>query len=406
MATPVYDVVVVGAGLMGSAAAYYATKAGKRVLVLEQFELLHGKGSSHGASRIFRVAYPSDVYTKLCLSSLKMWRDIEKEAGVELIRMTGEVDFASERIDDLRGVEQTLARFNVPFEVLTGTQVNERFPGFSLSANSHAVYNPLAGVLNPTLAMATMQKLAKELGTEFRERSPVNSVVAEHQTGEAPLAVVTLANGTQVRGRQCIVTAGPWTEKLLKMSGSNSVELQPIATFGAYWKCKNELYTPDKFPVFLKYGYPEVYGLPMMDPKEGVKICRHDGPDVNPDQREGVLQPADEEAHLQSFVAENFSHVDSSAPNQVDHCMYTMTPDANFVLDFMPIPSSTGSTTAMKNIVIGAGFSGHGAKMTPVIGQILADLAIKGKTNHSTELFRRTREVTKLEHYSFPMSSL
>ncbi|POM67628.1 Sarcosine oxidase, partial [Phytophthora palmivora] len=343
---------------------------------------------------------------KLCLSSLKIWRDIEKEAGVKLIRMTGELDFASERIDELRGVEQTLARFNVPFEVLTGTQVNERFPGFSLPPNSHAIYNPLAGVLNPTLAMATMQKLAKELGTEIRELSPVMSVVAEHQNGAAPLAAITLANGAQVRGRQCIVTAGPWTEKLLEMPGSDSVKLQPIATFGAYWKCKQELYTPDKFPVFIKYGYPEVYGLPMMNAHEGVKICRHDGPDVNPDHREGVLQPADEQDQLQTFIADNFSHVDSSVPNQVDHCMYTMTPDANFILDFLPIPSSTNAIPVMKNIVVGAGFSGHGAKMTPVVGQILVDLALEGTTSHSTELFQRTRAVTKLEHYSFPMSSL
>jgi sarcosine oxidase/L-pipecolate oxidase len=393
MATAVYDVVVVGAGLMGSAAAYYAAKQGKRVLLLEQFELLHGKGSSHGSSRIFRVAYPHDVYTELCLTSLEMWRAIEKKAGVQLIQMTGELDFASQRIDELRGLEETLTRYKVPFEVLTGAQANERFPGFSLPADSYAVFNPTAGVLNPTLAMATMQKLAKEVGADIRQHSPVTSVL-----GEAALAVVTLANGAVVRGRQCIVTAGAWTDKLLRQSGSHQVKLQPIATFGTYWRCKSELYTPDKFPVFIKYGYPEVYGLPMMDAQEGVKICRHDGPAVDPDARLGVNQPAPEQDHLRAFVADNFSHVDSSAPNQVDHCMYTMTPDANFTIDFLDIPGS-------KKIVVGAGFSGHGAKMTPVIGQILADLAIKGSTQHPTELFRLGRAIgAAQEHHSFPSS--
>ncbi|KAG7377851.1 hypothetical protein PHYPSEUDO_010901 [Phytophthora pseudosyringae] len=410
MATAVFDVVIVGAGLMGSAAAYYAAKEGKRVLVLEQFELLHGKGSSHGSSRIFRVGYPHDLYTELSLQSLEMWRAIEQENGVELIRMTGELDFASERGDDLRCLEETLTRFHVPFEVLTGAQATERFPGFSLPASSHAVYNPLAGVLNPTLAMATMQKVAKGLGVHFREHSHVASVLGEHQAGEASaaslLAVVTLADGTQVRGRQCIVTAGPWTDKLLKLAGPDNVKLQPIATFGAYWQCKQELYTPDKFPVFIKYGYPEVYGLPLMNAHEGVKICRHDGPDVNPDERDGVVQPAAEQDWLRAFVAENFSHVDSSAPNQVDDCMYTMTPDANFILDFVPVPASAASpSSATKRIVVGAGFSGHGAKMTPVIGRILVDLALKGKTNHSTELFRLTRTATQLEQYSFPKGS-
>ncbi|EEY68874.1 sarcosine oxidase, putative [Phytophthora infestans T30-4] len=320
--------------------------------------------------------------------------------------MTGELDFAPTWNDDLQGLKETLTRFSVPFEVLNGAQVNERFPGFSLPANSHAVYNPLGGVLNSKLAMATMQKVATRLGTEFREHSPVKSVEGEHQAGGAPLAIITLANGVVMRGRQCIVTAGPWTKKLLKLSGSDNVRLQPIATFGAYWRCEQEIYKPDKFPVFIKYGYPEVYVLPMMNAYEGVKICRHDGPDVNPDERQGVNQPKNEEKWLQTFVAENFSSVDSNTPNQVNHCMYTMTPDSNFILDFLRVPASAGDPTATKRIIVGAGFSGHGAKMTPVIGQILTDLAIKGGSNHPTEVFRITRVAAPQEHYSFPRSSL
>ncbi|EGZ24439.1 hypothetical protein PHYSODRAFT_539550 [Phytophthora sojae] len=313
--------------------------------------------------------------------------------------MTGELDFAFGRLDDIVLVEKTLKKYDVPFESLTGDQVNQRFPGFSLPDNSHAVYNPLAGVLNPTLAMATMQKLAQGLGASIRERSPVTDIVGEQQADGATLAVVTLADGTQVRGHQCIVTAGAWTNKVLKRSDVDKVKLQPIATFGTYWRCKHELYTPDKFPVFLKYGYPEMYGLPMMSPEEGVKICRHDGPDVNPDARQGVVQPAPEQEDLQDFVADNFSQVDSSAPNHVDHCMYTMTEDANFLIDFLQVPSG-GSAT--KKIVVGAGFSGHGAKMTPVIGQMLADLALKGKTHQHPDGFRLSRKISAaLEHHSF-----
>ncbi|KAG6619979.1 Sarcosine oxidase [Phytophthora cinnamomi] len=389
MATPVYDVVVVGAGLMGSAAAYYAAKEGKRVLLLEQFELLHGKGSSHGSSRIFRVAYPNDIYTDLCLTSLELWRTIEKEADVELIRMTGALDFASERVEELVDLEKALEKYKVPFETLTGSQVNDRFPGFSLPDSSHAVFNSAAGVLNPTLAMATMQNLAKKLGADIREHSPVMSVVGKQQADGTVLAVVTLVDGTEVHGHQCIVTAGAWTNKVLKRSEADNVKLQPIATFGTYWRCKQELYTTDKFPVFIKYGNPEIYGLPMMNPEEGVKICRHDGPDVDPDTREGVVQPAAAQEHLRSFVAENFSHVDSSAPSHVDDCMYTMTPDANFVIDLLDVPCSGGS--AAKQIVVGAGFSGHGAKMTPVIGQMLADLALTGRTRQHSQSFRLSR---------------
>ncbi|RLN87905.1 hypothetical protein BBJ28_00016223 [Nothophytophthora sp. Chile5] len=378
---------------MGSSAAYFAAKAGKRVLLLEQFELLHGKGSSHGSSRIFRVAYPNDEYTALSLVSLEMWHEIEREADVRLIEMTGELDFAPERNSELCDLEQTLVAHQVPFEVLTGAEVNERFPGFSLEESSHAVLNPTAGVLNPTLAMATFQKLAKGLGAEIREHSSVEAVFGEAQADGPTIAAVTLADGTTARARQCIITAGAWTEKLVGQSNSTKLKLQPIATFGTYWKCKEELYTPAKFPVFIKYGHPEVYGLPMVDPSEGVKICRHDGPPVDPDSRAGVTQPAAELEHLCAFVADNFSHVDASAPNKVDDCMYTMTEDSNFVIDFLDVPLETGSKTASarKKVVVGAGFSGHGAKMTPVIGQILADLALTGGTKHPVELFRLNR---------------
>ncbi|GMF68358.1 unnamed protein product [Phytophthora fragariaefolia] len=134
--------------------------------------------------------------------------------------------------------------------------------------------------MNPTMAKAAIQKLAKKLGADIRDHSPMTNIVGEQQTDGVVLAVVTLADGTQIRGQQCIVTAGPWTNKVLKRSDGDNFKLQPIATFGTCWKCKQELHSQNTFPVFIKYGYPEVYGLPMMDPQDVVKICRYDGPVV------------------------------------------------------------------------------------------------------------------------------
>lgn len=394
----VYDVVIVGAGLMGSSAAYYASKAGKRVLLLEQFELLHAKGSSHGRSRIFRVAYPNGVYTKLCLESLALWHDIEKEAGgVTLIEMTGELDFAQERNADLVQLEATLAQHDVAFETLTGAQANARFPGFSLNESDYAVFNSHAGVLNPDLAMATLQSLAQKQGAVIRGNSKVTGIFTSGE--EEELAVIELADGASISAHQCIVTSGAWTTSVLK-NAPTSLKIQPIATYGTYWKCTNEeVYKPANFPVFINYENEFMYGLPMMDPKEGVKICRHDGPNVDPDTRAGVEQPAELAARLRTYVAKHFPHVDASAPSKTDHCMYSMTADENFIIDFLPVgasPMTASQGTATKNVVVGAGFSGHGAKMTPVIGKILAELALKGKTEHNIELFRVSRaEVTE-----------
>lgn len=383
-----FDVIVVGAGLMGSSAAYHASKAGKRVLLLEQFGLLHGNGSSHGSSRIFRVAYPNQAYTRLCLTSLDMWKQLEAEGGVQLIQFTGELDFAATENDELKQLKHTLATDSVPYEELSGTEANERFPGFALPASTHAVYNPTAGVLNPTLAMETLQRLARKYGAEIRDHSKVAGVYAEERDGES-LAVVELAGGVSVYGKQAIITAGPWTQQLLSSTGA-TIKLQPIATFGMYWHSKTELYTPDKFPVFIKYDSPEIYGMGIVDPTEGVKICRHDGPPVDPNSRAGVKQPAEALKQLREFVASHFSHVDASAPKKIDDCIYTMTEDGDFILDHLEIPGRR-QTDAKKRVVVGAGFSGHGAKMTPVIGQILADLAVKGETSHPIELFNIDR---------------
>lgn len=396
----IYDVVVVGAGLMGSSAAYSASSANtpKRVLLLEQFELLHGKGSSHGPSRIFRVAYPDPVYTSLCIDSLERWHHIEKAAGVSLIEMTGELDFASENKQDIEKVQRTLEQQNIPCEVLSGPQANAKFPGFSLGDSSLAVFNPMAGILNPTLAMQTLQTLAKQQGVTIRDRSEVKEIYAEDREGET-VVVIVLADGTSVVTRECIVTAGPWTKKLIGSSAAASVNIQPIATFGTYWKSsapsKDELYLSDKFPVFISYDHPEVYGLAMQDPSVGVKICTHYGPNVDPVERASATQPAEDMKFLKAFIDQNFSSVDATEPSKVDHCMYSMTPDSDFILDFLPFPCR-GQPNKVKNVVIGAGFSGHGAKMTPVIGQILADLALDKKTKYQIDKFRLNRGATAL----------
>ncbi|KAF1326691.1 Sarcosine oxidase, partial [Globisporangium splendens] len=390
-----FDIVVVGAGLMGSSAAYYASKTGKRVLLLEQFELLHGHGSSHGNSRIFRVAYPNAVYTTLCLESLDLWHAIEKEAGadVKLIEMTGELDFALTRNADLTKLEEVLAQHDLAFDTMTGAEANARFPGFSLDATSHAVFNKYAGVLNPHLAMATLQKLAQQHGAVIRANSKVVGIfAADDKDG---VTVVELADGTSISVRQCIVTSGAWTTSLLKHASSHSLKIQPIATYGTYWKPHNEeLYKPANFPVFINYGEDWIYGIPMTDPTEGVKICRHDGPPVDPDARAGVEQPVDHTERLRAYVAKNFSQVDASGPAKTDHCMYSMTADENFIIDFLSVAARTDAAKTT-SVVVGAGFSGHGAKMTPVIGKILAELAIHGKTDHNIDLFHADRAEVK-----------
>ncbi|TMW68522.1 hypothetical protein Poli38472_005990 [Pythium oligandrum] len=398
MSSPsVYDVVVVGAGLMGSSAAYHATLRGKRVLLLEQFEFLHSQGSSHGPSRIFRVAYSDATYTKMCIDSLAMWRELEKLTGKKLLEMTGELDFTRERSTVIDEVAQVLKQCGEPYEVLTPAQVNERFPGFHLPETAHAVYSANAAILNPTLAMQLMQELAAKQGAELRDHARVVSLVQQPLNGEEEGIVVTLADWSVFHARQCIVTAGPWTKQLIaSQPGGANIDLQPVATFGTYWKCDpahEEVYAPSRFPVFINYDSPEVYGFPLHNRADGIKVCSHKGADVDPEKRQDVTtQPAHLLASVQDFIKSYMPHVDSNTSTRVDHCMYTMTKDEDFILDFVDAPhASNPSNKTKKQLVVGAGFSGHGSKMTPVIGKILADLAIDGQTTYSLDKFKLAR---------------
>ncbi|DAZ92861.1 TPA: hypothetical protein N0F65_003040 [Lagenidium giganteum] len=394
-----YDVIVIGAGLMGSAAARELAVHHQRVLLLEQFEFLHSKGSSHGPSRIFRLAYPDTTYTAMCKRSLEQWREIEAESGEQLLRFTGELDFALDRCPELDDVRKTLLQHEIEFEELDAAQVHARFPGLTVPSTGKGIYNKFAGVLHPTLACKVLQALAAKHGAALKDKSEVVDI----KVNDDGSVCVQLADGQQVQARKVIVTAGPWSQALMEkcapVTKPNNVRtaVQPSATFGMYWRCKdpaNEaLYDASRFPVFINYSSPQVYGLPMHDPAYGAKICMHNGPAIeNPNKRQELRHPPKEDVEaLKSFMDTCFPLVDGTKPHHVDLCMYSMTPDSDFILDFLPVPSANGNIDH-KSVIMGVGFSGHGAKMTPVIGEILADLAVKGTTAHPLEKFRLNRQ--------------
>ena len=367
-----YDVVVVGAGIMGSCAAYHLSKRGKRVLLLEQFELLHRRGSSHGDSRIIRRTYPETFNTEMMSLAYPLWENAQREAGQSVYTKTGGLDWGRKGSKDIESLISACRRHNVDVEVMTSEQANARFPRqLNLPPGFVAVYNEDAGVIHATQAVAMFQRLAMANGAHVVDRTKVIAITPSADRGGGENVRLTTSRGDAICANACVVTCGAWAHKLLAHLGFHTA-LRPIHTTYAFWRCDSPAdFTPPNWPVFIHYDedpMKTIYSTPCVEYPDLMKVALHTGPDCDPDTRSLVPGYDDCEGYLSPWLSTYLRNVDGSRPAVAEACMYTMTPDHQFILDRLP-----GS---MSNVVIGAGFSGHGFKMGPLIGSIMADLAL------------------------------
>lgn len=376
-----YDVIVVGAGAAGSAAAYHAAKAGHKTLLLEQFEIDHGRGSSHGASRIIRYAYDHPVYIALAKVAYPAWRALEEEAGETLVVHTGGVDFSRRGEPMFEAMLRSLGETGIPHELLNPEEAMRRFPQFRLDDDMLMLNQQDAGVLKASRCVLAQVRLARQHGVTILDHTPVLRVAVAGDT-----ATVETPQGT-FHGAKLILTVGAWTRKLVNMLGMD-LPLTPV-------KCQENFfegdipadYEPGRFPIFIahfpdEFGYMP-YGLPSLD-GSGVKVALHGGPTFDPEQPERQTDQHVTDmvrVFMQKYLPGVNGRLLSSRV-----CLYTMTPDEHFVIDFHPEHS---------NVVIATCCSGHGFKFSPVLGKILADLALTGQTQHDISLFSASRFATE-----------
>ena len=368
-----YDVIVVGAGAVGSAAAYHAAKAGQRVLLLEQFEIDHGRGSSHGTSRIIRYAYDHLAYVALARAAFSAWAEIEQMTSETLLAQTGGIDFSRHGEPMFENMTRCLEEAQIPFELLNAAEARHRFPQFQLDDDMLMLYQPDAGVLKASRCVLALVRLARQQGATVLDNTTVLSLGVHGETVR-----VETERGTFV-GAKLILAAGAWMGKLAQELGLN-LPLTPV-------KCQENYFEADipadfearRFPPFIahlphEFGFMP-YGLPSLD-GSGVKVALHGGPRFDPDQAERIPdEPVIESVRrfMQRYLPAANGRLISSRV-----CLYTMTPDEHFVLDAHP---------EYRNVVIASCCSGHGFKFSPVLGQIAADLALAGMTEHDISLF-------------------
>ncbi|MHC6592078.1 FAD-dependent oxidoreductase [Arthrobacter sp. C152] len=377
--TTVLDTVVIGGGAMGSAAAWALSRRGRDVTLVEQFGPGHTIGASHGATRNFNPGYHQPEYVAMLAEGLALWEELEQESGEQLLARTGIVNHgASPHFAD---VAAALAAAGIRAEFLDPAEAGERWRGIRF--DRQVLHMPDGGQLNPEAALPAFQRLAAARGADIRHHTRVAGF--EVFDDGVRLTLESAAGTEVVTAAQAVVTAGGWTEKLLGSSGSAKgagalripkltvTQEQPahfrVKDAGAVWPGFNHYPGPD-----YQGWYSPVYG--MQTPGEGIKAGWHGvGPVVDPDHRDFLPEPT-QLAALQEYARQWLPGVDSESFEAVS-CTYTTTPDEDFILD------------RVGPVVIGAGFSGHGFKFTPVIGRILADLATG--TRPAPGIFRASR---------------
>jgi sarcosine oxidase len=351
------DVVVVGAGAMGSATARALGERGVDTVLLEQFTVGHGRGSSHGATRIFRFAYQDSDYVRMAMRAERAWRDLEDASGETLLVRTGGVDAGP----GAQACADAMAACDAEHEWLSRATASAAYPHIDFAGYDRVLRHPAAGVCLAAGAVAAQVRLARMAGVSVREETPVSSV----EPGPDGVRVRTPEG--EIEARCAVVTPGPWAGRLLgEMLGAPRAFVATWQTTSYYRPADGS--APPELPTFIEWTGPAVawYAVPAVGDAPGVKLGDHDvGPTVDPDDGPFALdEPRVRETS--EYVRRRFPGLDPE-PVLAEVCHYTMTPDEDFVLD------------RVGPVVIGAGFSGHGFKFTPLVGEILADLAM-GRT--------------------------
>ncbi|MFE4498701.1 FAD-dependent oxidoreductase [Rhodococcus sp. NPDC056743] len=354
----ILDVIVIGGGLVGSSAAWRLAARGRRVVQLEQYAPGHKHGASHGTSRIYRQAYDNHLYTGLAASALPLWRELETTTDIGFLELTGAIDHGLPQAVVTKA--RVLAEAGIKGEILTPAEASDRWPG--LRFDTTVLHHPDAGRLHADRAVVALEAGSRFAGADVRHGTRVLTIA------EASYGVDVITDSGTLRAQHVVVAAGAWTAELIDRSQlGGQVVLPTLRTTQEQPAHFAPLDPGTAWPSFVHHPGAElstagIYGLGSED---GIKIGEHaTGPEVTPQTR-SYIPDADGEQRLVEYAEAWLPGVDSAQVESLT-CLYTSTPDSNFVID------RVGAVT------VAAGFSGHGFKFGPALGELVADL-VEGK---------------------------
>jgi sarcosine oxidase len=360
-----FDVVIAGLGGMGSAAAAQVATRGKRVLGLEQFQPGHTQGSSHGRSRVIRLAYfEHPAYVPLLRRAYELWRKLEQDTQRHLLQMTGGLMIGSADSDVVSGSLRSAREHGLDHEMLDAAEIHRRFPPFTPRQGIVAFYEKEAGSLFPEECIAAHLVVAARHGAVLRFEEPVT----EWQMLRSG-AVEVRTTRDRYETERLILTPGAWAPWLFNIPWLPlTVEPQVL-----YWFAPSggaAAFAPARFPIYIwdVGAGVQFYGFPA-DDRQRVKVAF-------------FRSPAKDEHSMRAALAPCIPALASGTMLESVSCKYTLTPDHHFVI---------GQHPDYPNVVVASPCSGHGYKFASVIGEILADLATFGTTRHPIDLFGLSR---------------
>ena len=349
------------------------------VLGLERYSQSHEWGSSHGRSRIIRQAYFEDpAYVPLLLRAYELWEQLERDSGEDILTVTGGLMMGAPGSDLVAGSRKSADAYDLPYEMLDASEIKRRFPVFEPTSDTVALYEEQAGFVRPETSISAHLNLATRRGADLR----FGEVVRSWSADPSGKGVVVETESGIYEAERLVISAGSWASGLL---AELKLPLEVTRQILFWFEPDDvELYRPGNFPVYI--WEPEdgntFYGIPAHDGEHGVKAAffRADAVPCTPETIERQVH----EEEVQFIRGYMDRHVPGLGGKLLgaQTCMYTNTPDLHFVI--APHPDHP-------QVAVAAGFSGHGFKMSSVVGEILADLATEGETRHPIDLFSPTR---------------
>lgn len=374
-----YEIAVVGLGGMGSAILAHCARRGASVIGLEQFGRGHDLGSSSGRSRMIRKAYFEDpAYVPLLLRSYELWRELEQKTGASLLRLTGLLMVGQEGCEIVAGATRAAREHALALESLSAREIKARYPMLKVRDDEVGVYEPDGGVLDPERAIDAHLTLAAAAGATMRFAIPMKDWEATNAG-----FLIRLADGTTVQSHSLVLSLGAWFKEALERLG---IAIRVQRNIQAWFNSTSDAYRAPHFPPFLldRAGLlSPLYGFP--DFGDGVKAAFHAHGDLT--DAAHVVREIDSARDIEPIARAMADWMPEAATRlrAAKACLYTLTPDGHFVVDRHP---------EHPGLVLCGGFSGHGFKFAPVIGEICADLALEEPARHEIELLSLRRFAT------------
>jgi monomeric sarcosine oxidase len=378
----IYDVAIVGSGIMGASAAYELARRGARVALIDQASLPNPQGASVDYSKIFRFAYPEKIYVRMAVEALALWRKLEQASATRLLVEAGLLMIGSREDGFELQAYETLHSHGLAPELLNGEAVAKRFPQFDKDATPFAVFDPSGGILYADKAVQASINLARKFGVMIFENE---RVVAIERNADSNL--IRSASGNLWTCEKMLIASGPWTRKLLPEFASvltttrqEVVYFEPVTGSKTPFNSSQGNFERGDFPIFIEMD-SGFYGFPIHH-NGAMKVGNHLKGEIIDPYAFAEKVGEDFIERCREFFARMIPALANARVAKSHVCIYNNTPDDDFIIDWHP---------NLELVLLVTGFSGHGFKFGPVVGRIAADLLLEGKSHYQLDRFRLSR---------------